>query len=109
MTESFERQPRTFGEGIDDLVARLGRVEVDDAVDDEQARDAAREVLDLGIRLLDEPEPASGELLARGVAGRLVAPLTTMPVTSSMLLSRDTVARRAFVLGGPRAVAAREG
>ena len=76
---------------------------------EEQAREAAREVLDLGIRLLDEVEPSSGELLARGVAGRLVAPLTTMPVSSSMLLSRDTAARRAFVLGGPRAVGAREG
>ncbi|MFN8173084.1 MAG: hypothetical protein U0R65_14630 [Candidatus Nanopelagicales bacterium] len=109
MTESFERHPGMFGAGIDDLSGRLDRVEVDDAMDDEQARDAAREVLDLGIRLLDEAEPSSGELLARGVAGRLVAPLTTMPVSSSMLLSRDTAARRAFVLGGPRAVGAREG
>ena len=63
MTESFERHPGMFGAGIDDLSGRLDRVEVDDAMDDEQARDAAREVLDLGIRLLDAKLMPTGYIL----------------------------------------------
>ena len=94
-----------FAAGVDDLAGLLGRVEVEDAIEEQEAVDEAQRVLHLGIGLITEPEPIDGELLPRGVSGRLAAPLTTMPITSSLLLSRDTAARRAFVLGGPEAVA----
>jgi hypothetical protein len=93
-----------FAAGVDDLAVRLSRVEVEDAIKEQEAVDEAQRVLHLGLGLIGEPEPIEGELLPRGVSGRVAAPLTTMPITSSMLLSRDTAARRAFVLGGPEAV-----
>ncbi len=95
-----------FGQHIDaDLAERLAAVEVDDPSDLlPEVEAAAIGVLHLGISLLganttferDESAPA------RAVHGRASSGLTATPVTSSLLLARDTKARRAFILGGPR-------
>lgn len=95
-----------FGHHVDaDLDRRLAAVEVDDAMDLlPEVEAAAVGVLHLGVSLLGLTDTTERDSAtpARAVLGRAASALTATPVTSSLLLARDTKARRAFILGGPR-------
>lgn len=106
MTDALGADQARRVQPVADLAGLLDRVAISDAEVESQAVDAAAAVLDIGIHLLGETEPeaASGPAVPRRVSGRVIAALAATPITSSMLLSRDVGARRAFILGGPDAV-----
>lgn len=91
---------------LSDLTERLEAVDITEVADSiDEASVSALRALDLGVRLLGETEAAAPPV-TRAVLGRAVTTIIATPVTSSERLSRDRSARRAFVLGGPDALAA---
>lgn len=108
MTDAYGADgPAARARGVPDLASLLDRVAIADAEVEAHTVEAAAAVLDIGIHLLGETEAESADGLSvpRRVHGRVVAALAATPITSSMLLSRDVAARRAFILGGPEAIA----
>lgn len=94
-----------FGQHVDDLEARLAAGQIDDVQELlPEVEAAAVAALHLGVSLLGSVETQARDdaTPARAVIGRAATALTATPVTSSLLLARDTKARRAFILGGPR-------